>query len=206
MNFFYSPTFQRNQSIRTRLYFTSQKLFDKQKILTFCLFTYFHWVGNICSNILACWQSFFMQTSSALSSCRIASTDLPGSHSLPFPITYRFRQIFQTTNCIGTEQLFIGSSWLSNLCSSMCTGPQEFIAYEFVSTSMAVSVKLLFCRVLPPGLVPKGLQHSCVNFRIKVLLLQYNDKYNERLCKHTKLVFCLLKAGTTQTVTKTFFF
>ena len=30
-------------------------------------------------------------------------------------------------------------SWSSNLCSSMCGGPQDYITYEFVPTSPAVS-------------------------------------------------------------------
>ena len=42
-------------------------------------------------------------------------------------------------SCISTELLCIDSSWLSNLCSSMYRGPQEYIDYEFVLTSPAVS-------------------------------------------------------------------
>ena len=62
----------------------------------------------------------------------------------------------------------------------MCGGPQEYISYEFVSASPAVScmsgssnlnsfrerrqvaVQLVSCGVLPPGLVQDCSQHSCV--------------------------------------------
>ena len=43
------------------------------------------------------------------------------------------------SSCIGTELLYIGSNWSSYLCSSMWRGLQEYIAYEFVHTSLAVS-------------------------------------------------------------------
>ena len=59
------------------------------------------------------------------SSCRTASTDLPW----PFLAT---REVYQATFCIGTELLYIGSTWSSYLCSSMRRGLQEYIAYEIV--------------------------------------------------------------------------
>ena len=53
----------------------------------------------------------------ALSSlCRAVSTDLPDPFSLPISIVHRPREVFQATSCIGTELLYIGSSWSSNLC------------------------------------------------------------------------------------------
>ena len=76
--------------------------------------------------------------------------------------------------------LYVGSSWLFYLCSSMWRDPQEDIAYEIVLTSPAVSrmsgssnlesfrdgwqvaVLLLFCGVFPPGLVQYSSHHSCV--------------------------------------------
>ena len=36
-------------------------------------------------------------------------------------------------------ELYVGSSWTSCLCSSMWKGPQEYITYELVATSSAVS-------------------------------------------------------------------
>ena len=79
------------------------------------------------------------------------------------------REVFKAISCISTELLYIGSSWSSCLCPFMWRGPQEYVAYEFVLTSPAVTcmsgssnfdsfrdgwwvaVQLLFCEVLPPG-------------------------------------------------------
>ena len=81
-------------------------------------------------------------------------------------IVPRSPEVFKATSCIGTELLYMGSSWSSNFCSSMWRDPREYIAYEFVLTSPAVShmsgsfnldsfregvsvaVELLLCRVL----------------------------------------------------------
>ena len=54
-------------------------------------------------------------------------------------IVHRSRKVFQATSCIGTVQLYIGSSWSSHLCLSMCRDSQEYITYEFVLSSPAVS-------------------------------------------------------------------
>ena len=82
------------------------------------------------------------------------------------------------SSCISTELSYIGSSWLSYLCSSIWRGPQKYIAYKSVLTSSAVSrmsgssnfdsfrdgwsvaIQLPFCWVLPPGLVQYSSQHS----------------------------------------------
>ena len=100
------------------------------------------------------------------------------------------RKVFRATSCIATELLCMGFSWSSNICSSMSRGPQEYITYEFVLTSPAVfrvtgssnldsfcdgwlvAVQLLFCRVLLPGLVQCGLQHSCV-IAVKLFLQMF---------------------------------
>ena len=76
--------------------------------------------------------------------------------------------------------LYVGSCWLSCFCLSMWRGQQEYITYEFVLTSSAVShmsgssnfdsfrdggyvaAQMLLCGVLPPGLVQYCSQHSCV--------------------------------------------
>ena len=42
-------------------------------------------------------------------------------------------------SCIGTELLYIGSRWSSNLWLSIWRGPLEYIAYELVLNSPAVS-------------------------------------------------------------------
>ena len=67
------------------------------------------------------------------------STDLLDHLSPLISIVHRFRKVFKPSSCITTELLYIGSSWSSCLCSSMRTCPLEYIAYEFVSTSTAVS-------------------------------------------------------------------
>ena len=48
-------------------------------------------------------------------------------------------QPFRATSHIVTELLYVGSSWSSWFCSSMWRGPQEYITYELVPTSPAVS-------------------------------------------------------------------
>ena len=67
------------------------------------------------------------------------STDLSDPLSPPVSNVHRAREVFQATSCIGTKLLYIGSSRSCNRCSSMWKGPQEYIAYEFVLTSPAVS-------------------------------------------------------------------
>ena len=114
------------------------------------------------------------------SSCHDISTDIPDPLLPSFPILHWFRQVFRCTSLIGEELLYVGSSWSSCLCSSMWRGPLEYIIYELVPTSPAVSrmsgssnfnsfrdgwlvaVQLLLCRVLPPGLVQYYAQHACV--------------------------------------------
>ena len=73
------------------------------------------------------------------SSCHATSTDIPDLFSPPFSIVHSFWQFFKATSRIGTELLYVGSSWSSCLCSSMWRGPQECISYDFVLTSPAVS-------------------------------------------------------------------
>ena len=65
--------------------------------------------------------------------CHTESTDLPHPLSPPVSIVHRSQEIFKVISCIGTELLYIGSSW------SMWKGLQEYIACEFVLTSLAVS-------------------------------------------------------------------
>ena len=82
-------------------------------------------------------------------SCRTASTDLSDPLSPPVSIVYRSRDVFHATSCIGTELLYIGSCWLTYICSSMWMGPLVYIAYEFILTSPAVLRKIsLFKSVL----------------------------------------------------------
>ena len=103
-------------------------------LLFYYIFTFipiFSTSANICSSI--CFSFVF------LSSCRAASTVLFDPLSPHVSIVHRFREVFQVTSCIGTDLLYLGSSWSSNLCSSMWRVPQEYITFEFVLTSLAVS-------------------------------------------------------------------
>ena len=131
-------------------------------------------------NCKYCFWTIYLFLISSSSSCHAASTDLPDPLSPPVSIVHRSREVFLAISCIGTELLYIGSSWSPCLCSSMWRGPLENIAYEFVLTSSAVScmsslsnfdcfrdgwqmaVQLLLCGVLPPGLVQYCSQYSCV--------------------------------------------
>ena len=72
-------------------------------------------------------------------SCRAAGTHLPEPPSPPVSIIHRSQEVFKAKFRIGIELSYIGSSWSSCLCSSMWRGPLEYITYEFVLTSPAVS-------------------------------------------------------------------
>ena len=117
---------------------------------------------------------------SSSSSCPAISTDFSDPLSPSLPIINRFRQALRATSRIYTELLYVGSSWSCSLCSAIWRGPQEYIIYEHVSTSPAVSymsgssnfysfrfewyvaVQLLLCGVLSPGLLQYCSQHYCV--------------------------------------------
>ena len=75
----------------------------------------------------AIWQQI-----SSSSSCRDISMDIPDPLSPPLHKICSFRLVFRATSLIGTEILYVGSSWLSCLCSAMWGGPQEYITYELV--------------------------------------------------------------------------
>ena len=76
-----------------------------------------------------------MSSSSSSSSCRAASTVIPDPLSPLLPIIHRLRWVFKVTSCV----LYVGSCWSSCFCTSICGGPQEYIAYELVLASPAVS-------------------------------------------------------------------
>ena len=79
------------------------------------------------------------ESSSSPSSCWAISTDIPDPLLPPLPIVHCFQQVLGATSHISTELLYVGSSWLSCLCTSMWRGPQEYITYELVPTSPVVS-------------------------------------------------------------------
>ena len=76
--------------------------------------------------------------SSSSSSCT-ASTDIPDPLSPLFPIVHHLWQVFRVTSLILTQLLYVCSSWSSCFCPAKCGGPQEYITYELVSASPAVS-------------------------------------------------------------------
>ena len=112
-------------------------------------------------------------------------------------IICRSQEVFQDASSIGTELLYISSSWLFYLCLFMWRGLQEHITYGFVLTSPAVSrmsgssnldsfcdgwqvvVQLLFCEVLIQGLF--NIAHA-------LLLLLLSSFFSIRLvCIHVHL-------------------
>ena len=74
-----------------------------------------------------------------ISSCRAVSMDLTDPLSPPLFIVHCFWQVFLATSSINTELLYVGSSWTSILFSSRQRGSQEYITYELVPTSPAVT-------------------------------------------------------------------
>ena len=85
------------------------------------------------------WVQVIISISSLSSSHRAISTDILDPLLPPFSIVHCFQKVFRATSHISTELLYVGSRWLSCLCSSMWWGPQEYIIYEFILTSPAVS-------------------------------------------------------------------
>ena len=79
------------------------------------------------------------QQYSLSASCRAASTDVPDPLSPLLPIVYRLWQVFRATSRILTYQLNVCSSWSSCFCPAICGGPNEYITYELVPASPAVS-------------------------------------------------------------------
>ena len=76
---------------------------------------------------------------SSSSSCCAISMDIPDPLSPPQPIVHCLWQVFRVTCRIVTELLYVYSSGLSCLCSSMWRSPQEYITYELIPTSPTVS-------------------------------------------------------------------
>ena len=118
--------------------------------------------------------------SSSSSSCRTISTDIPDPFSPPFSIIQCFRQVFWVTSFIGTEQLYVGSSWPFCLGSTMWRGTQVYITlslslllqqwsrmsgssnFDSFRDGRKWPYSCCFVGVLPPGLVQYCSQYSCV--------------------------------------------
>ena len=72
------------------------------------------------------------------SSCLAISTGIPDPLSPGLPIIHCFRLTLRATSRIGTELLYVDSSWSSCFCSSMGRRLQGYITSELVPTSPAV--------------------------------------------------------------------
>ena len=94
------------------------------------------WTPNRCN--VSDWGLTWEEWSSLLSYHAIG-TDIPDPLPPPVSIVHRSRLVFKATFCIGTELFYVGPSWSSYLCLSMWGDPLEYIVYEFVPTSPAVS-------------------------------------------------------------------
>ena len=146
--------------------------------------------------------------SSSSSSCRTASTDIPDHLSPLFPIVHRFWQVLRATSCILTELLYVYSSWSFCFCPAICGGPQEYISYELVLASPALSymsgssdldsfrdgrqvaVQLVPCGVLPPGPVQYCSQHSCV-IAVQPLLQPFSQRPSSASIQQYRYDHCL---------------
>ena len=155
-----------------------------------------------------CLQNGFIQIYTSSSSCRAASTDIPDPLLPLLPIVHRFREVFNATTPILTDLLYVCSSWSSRFCSTICGGPQEYITYELVPASPAVScmsgssslnsfrdgrlvaVQLLPCGVLPPGLVQYCSQHSCV-IAVQLLLQPFCQRPSSASIQQYRYDRCL---------------
>ena len=147
-------------------------------------------------------------SSSSSSSCRAASTDTPDPLSPLLPIVHHLWPVFRATSRILTQLLYVCSSWLSCFCSAICGGPQEYITYELVPASPAVScmsgssnldsfrdgrqvaVYLMPCGVLPPGFVQFCSQHSCV-IAIQLLLQPFCKRPSSASLQQYRHNYCL---------------
>ena len=76
---------------------------------------------------------------SSSSSSRAACTDIPDPLAPLFPVVPRLWQVFRATSRILAELLYVCSSWSSCFCSAIGGGPSEYITYELVPASPAVS-------------------------------------------------------------------
>ena len=96
-------------------------------------FHYFSWtVLYICTILL-------VESSSSSSWCCATSTDIPDPLSPLLPIFHRLWQVFRATSHILTYLLNVCLSRSSCFCRAICGGPFEYITYELVPASPAVS-------------------------------------------------------------------
>ena len=80
----------------------------------------------------------------SLSSCCAISTDISDPLLPPLPIVHCFWQVIRATSSIGTELLYVCSSWTSCLCLSLQRCPQEYITYRLIPTVSSFMIKCCF--------------------------------------------------------------
>ena len=74
---------------------------------------------SMCVFIIYMHIYIYIYTYISSSSCCTISTDISDLFSPPFSIVHCFWQVFRATSHISKELLYVGSSWLSRLCSSL---------------------------------------------------------------------------------------
>ena len=145
--------------------------------------------------------SFIYLYISSSISCRAPSTDIPDTLSPLYPILHRLSQVFRATSRILTQLLYVCSNWLSCFSSAISGGPQEYITYELVSASPAVSCmsgssnldsfrELVPGRVLPPWLIQYCSQHSCV-IAVQLFLQSFSQRQSGASINQYRHVHCL---------------
>ena len=162
-----------------KLYLCKYELFEIE-LFSYAKHNYFKW------NCFSHWNCTYVKLNCfdiSSSSWHAISTDIPDPFSPTFSTVHYFQQVYWATSRIYTELLNVGSRWSSCFCSSMWRGPQEYVTYELVPTSPAVSCSLVgvtwiffvmgskwpyncdFVGWCPPGLVQYCSQNSCVNVK-----------------------------------------
>ena len=132
--------------------------------------------------------------------------DLPDPLPPPFSIVHRFRPVFKTTSCIGTELLYIGSCWSSCLCSVMWRGAQEYISYELaclLQQCSACLVRLTWIVYVMDGRWPYSCcfvgcyLHDLFNTARSILVLLPSSFFSIRLVSiHVVHPYCSIDTTT----------
>ena len=86
-------------------------------------------------NVFKSWIFLLLDLLFSSSSCSAIGAGIPDPLSPPFSVVHCFEQVFKATSRIGTELLYVGSSWSFCLCSP-CEGVHR-------STSLMSSSLLL---------------------------------------------------------------
>ena len=124
-------------------------------------------------NFIAIISSSSSSSSLSSSSCHQHGY-ISNSFSPPLPIVHRFQQVFRATSCIYREPQYVGSSWSPCFCSSMWRGPQEYITYELVPTSL---VGVNMCQICFTSFYKRFLTNK-MNLNLEEVKLKIQEKNN----------------------------